>query len=189
MGMTWPRRAVYRVRQFVRAVVACIRPLAADERAEARTWLPESAWPLFDAMPRNDQRHSLNVLHALRAMDCDDPALMQAALLHDVAKSACGVTLVHRVAAVLLKALQPNWAAAMAQPEAPARSDLRYPLWAHAVHPQLGAEMAAAAGCDAVAVALIRRHQEPQRSAADRATINDPTDSLLAALQTADDNN
>ena len=61
-------------------------------------------------MPRNDQRHSLNVLRSLRAAGHDEPALMQAALLHDVAKSTGGVTLFHRVAVVLLKIVRPDWA-------------------------------------------------------------------------------
>jgi len=204
--MTWLRRVVYRVRQFVSAVVAYVRPLAADERAQARAWLPESAWPLFDAMPRNDQRHSLNVLRSLRAADHDDPALLQAALLHDVAKSAGGVTLFHRVAVVLLKIARPDWAARMAQTQAPACGSLRYPFWAHANHPRLGAEMAAAAGCDPLAVALIRRHQEMGRGAREMGRRGDgerhgastpelqnsgqtSADRLLAALQAADDDN
>ena len=208
MGMTWLRRAAYRVRQFVSAVVAYTRPLTGDERAEARVWLPESAWPLFDAMPHNDQRHGLNILRSLRAANHDDPALMQAALLHDVAKSAGGVTLFHRVAVVLLKLAQPDWATRTAQAPAPARGDLRYPLWAHANHPGLGAEMAAAAGCDPLAVTLIRRHQETgggaeeqgsggagERSGASISQSQSPAPGqplvyrLLAALQAADDDN
>ena len=111
-------------------------------------------------MPRNDQHHSLNVLRTLRAASHDEPALLQAALLHDAAKSAGGVTLFHRVAVVLLKIAQPDWATRMAQTLPPARGSLRYPFWVHANHPKLGAEMAAAAGCDPLAVTLIRRHQE-----------------------------
>jgi hypothetical protein len=195
MGMAWLRRAVYRVRQFVNAIGAYIRPMTAGERAEARAWLPEGAWPLFDAMPRNDQRHSLNVLHTLAGAGHDDPALMQAALLHDAAKSAGGVTLFHRVAAVLLKVVRPDWTARMAQSEAPACGSLRYPFWAHANHPQLGAQMAAAAGCDPLAVTLIRRHQDVgggaeecfARSSGARGTM--PADRLLTALQAADDDN
>ncbi|RQW78910.1 MAG: HD domain-containing protein [Geobacter sp.] len=206
--MTWLRRAVYRVRQLAIAVVATIRPLAADERAEARAWLPESAWPLFDAMPRNDQHHSLKVMRSLRAGGHHDAALMQAALLHDLAKSTGGVTLFHRVGVVLLKALQPNWAARMAQAQAPTRGKLHYPFWVLASHPHLGAEMAAAAGCDPLAVTLIRRHQETcrgteeQRSRGDGERSNEsisesqspvlgqpPIDHLLAALQAADDDN
>ena len=121
------RRAGYRVHQFVKALGAYTRPLAPGERAEARAWLPENAWPLFDAMPRNDQRHSLNVQRSLRAADHAEPALMQAALLHDVAKSTGGVTLFHRVAVVLIKIVWPGWLARMAQAPAPARGDPRYP--------------------------------------------------------------
>ena len=56
----------------------------------------------------------------------------------------------------------------MAQAPPPARGSLRYPFWAHANHPQLGAEMAAAAGCDPLAVTLIRRHQETSGGAEER---------------------
>ncbi len=115
MGLILPRRAAYRIRQFVAAIAAYRAPLRGEERAEARAWLPRDAWPLFDGMPRNDQRHSLNILRALAAAGYDDPALMQAALLHDVAKSTGGVTLFHRVAAVLLKAARPDWLARAAQ--------------------------------------------------------------------------
>jgi hypothetical protein len=208
MGMPWLRRTAYRVRQFVSAVGATIWPLAADERAEARSWLPGCAWPLFDAMPRNDQRHSLNVLRSLRAAGYDDPSLMQAALLHDVAKSAGGVMLFHRVAVVLLKTVRPDWTVRMAQAPAPARGGLRYPFWAHANHPILGAEMAAEAGCDPPAVTLIRRHQDTDGGAEEQARWGDEersgastsqsqspvlgqplVDRLLAALQAADDDN
>jgi hypothetical protein len=184
------RRAGYRVRQFMNALDAYIRPLARGERAEAQAWLPESTWPLFDGMPRNDQRHSLNVVRTLRAAGHDEPALMQAALLHDAAKSAGGVTLFHRIAVVLLKVSRPDWATRMAQTLPPARSSLRYPFWVHANHPKLGAEMAAAAGCDPLAVTLIRRHQETSGGAEEPLRgSGGAVDLLLTALRTADDDN
>ena len=189
MGVAWLRRAGYRVRQFGNALATRGRPLAEVERTEVRTWLPAAAWPLFDAMPHNDQHHSLSVVAALRAAGHDEPLLMQAALLHDVAKSTGGVTLFHRVAVVLIKIVQPNWLTRLARAPAPARSDPRYPFWSLANHPQLGAEMAAAAGCDPQAVTLIRRHQETQHSAFNFETLNTPADRLLAALQAADDDN
>lgn len=207
-------RAGYRVRQFMNALGASMRPLTAAERAEASARLPQAAWRLFDAMPRNDQRHSLNVLRALRTAGFSDPALLQAALLHDAAKSTGGVTLLHRVAVVLLKAARPGWAARMAQARQPDRDSLRYPFWAHANHPHLGAEMAAAAGCDPLAVTLIRRHQETSGGAEERREggaeeirrggdrernhvstsgsknpLQLSTDRLLAVLRAADDDN
>jgi hypothetical protein len=190
MGVAWPHRAVYRVRQFGSAVAAGIRPLTTAEQAEARAWLPPTAWPLFDAMPHNDQRHSLAVMRSLHAAGHAEPALMQAALLHDAAKSTGRVTLFHRVAVVLIKIVWPGWTTRTAQTPAPARGSFGYPFWAHANHPQLGAEMAASAGCDPLAVTLIRRHQETGRGAAAREPRGrgDIT-LLLAALQAADDDN
>ena len=109
-----------------------------------------------------------------------------------------GVTLFHRVAVVLIKIMWPGWLARLAQAPAPARSDPRYPFWAHANHPQLGAEMAAAAGCDPLAVTLIRRHQEAGSAAeeplwgsggAGEQGSRGDVDLLLTALRTADDDN
>jgi hypothetical protein len=125
------------------------------------------------------------VLAALQGAGHDHPALFQAALLHDCAKREGGVRLWHRVALMLLKAFWPALPAHWAAEPAPVCTDWRYPVWAHLHHPERGAELAAAAGCDPLAVALIRRHQE---SPAMRA--GDPSvDGLLAALQAADDDN
>lgn len=196
MSATLPRRATYRVRQFFRALAAYLAPLTDAERAEAYAALPDKARSLFDAMPRNDQHHSLAVLRTLRAAGHGEPALLQAALLHDAAKAFAGLTLLHRVAIVLLKAFRPQVLAAWAALPHPPRADLRYPFWAHANHPTTGADMAAAAGCDPLAVLLIRRHQERvalsvspcggfSRSDGDFQSLN----ALLAALQAADDDN
>jgi len=177
----WPRRALYRVRQFVGALAAARRPLTAAEVALARCHLPPAAWPLFDAMARADQRHSLRVLAALQARGQTQPALLQAALLHDCAKAASGVRLWQRVAKVLLAAFWPAVLARLAAAPAPAQPGWRAGLWAHLHHPARGAELAAAAGCDPVAVALIRRHEASAAS-------GDPeADQLLQALQAADD--
>lgn len=174
------QRAFYRVRQFVGALAAALRPLTAAEEALARRHLPLAAWPLFDAMARADQRHSLRVLAALQARGQTQPALLQAALLHDCAKTAGGVRLWQRAAKVLLAAVWPAYLARLAAGPAPAGS-WRAGLWAHLHHPARGAELAAAAGCDPLAVALIRRHETPADSGAPEA------DPLLRALQAADD--
>ena len=83
--VAWLHGTVYRVRQFGSALATRGRPLTEAGRTEVRAWLPATAWPLFDAMPHNDQHHSLNVLSSLRAAGRAEPALMQAALLHDAA--------------------------------------------------------------------------------------------------------
>jgi len=188
MGVMIARRAVYRVRQFVAAVAAHRGRLSSHEQAEIERWLPQAAWSLFERMPRNDQRHSLNVLRALRDAGWSQPPLMQAALLHDVAKSVAGVMLWHRVAVVLINAARPGWSVRMAERPAPARSGLRYPFWASVNHPRLGAEMAAAAGCDPLAVTLIRRHQEPGGGAGERRSGGAKEQSIAAmTLESAGD--
>ncbi len=185
MPAGFARRAAYRVRQFVQALQARWRGPDERELAQARRALPDAGWRLFRAMPHSDQVHALKVLAAVRAAGLDDPALAQAALLHDVAKHLGGVNLLHRVAVVLIKALAPSlWQRLKTSPE-PSRRNLLYPLWAHANHPATSAELAAAAGCRPLAVSLIRRHQESlppgdPRTAEDR---------LLLALQRADDDN
>jgi len=185
MGVINPRRVLYRSRQFFQALGAGLTPLTLEERGLAWAHLLEAARHLFDAMPPADQRHSLKVLAALQDAGYDHPALRQAALLHDCAKREGGVLLWHRVALVLLKAFWPALPARWAAEPAPARADSRYPMWAHLHHPERGAELAAGAGCDPLAVTLIRRHQEPPAMRA-----GDPSlDGLLAALQAADDDN
>jgi len=173
------------VRQFVRAVAAPLLPLDTTEVAEVRTYLPEAAWPLFATMAPPDQRHGLDVLRTLRASGYDHLALMQAALLHDCAKREGGVRLWHRVAIVLLKAFRPGTLTRWADAPAPPRDSWYYPLWAHVNHPRRGSELAAAAGCDPLAVMLIRRHHDSPP-----VSTGDPlADHLLAALQAADDDN
>ncbi|PKO20642.1 MAG: hypothetical protein CVU38_19005 [Chloroflexi bacterium HGW-Chloroflexi-1] len=184
MGITNSRRVRYRIGQFIQAVLASATSLNPAGAAKVRTHLPETAWPLFSAMSQPDQRHGLRVLRALESTETIHPALAQAALLHDCAKHEA-VRLWHRVAVVLLKAFRPGWLACFADTPAPVRTDWRYPLWTHVNHPQRGAEMAAAAGCDPLAVTLIRHHQD-----VGPAPTGDPwTDRLLVALQAADDDN
>ncbi len=175
------QRAHYRVRQFGQAARASLRPLQPADEAEARDVLPESAWALYASMPQVDRRHALEVWRTLRAQGHTDPALAQAALLHDCAKHEGGITLAHRVAVVLLKAYRPAFLAGWAAAPAPGPGGWRQAFWAHAHHPETGAALAATAGCDPRAVELIRRHQEPLAQV--------EPDPWLAALQTADDDN
>jgi hypothetical protein len=185
MAARYGKRAAYRVRQFAQALRA--RRRGPDDRglALARRSLPDSGWRLFRGMPHSDQVHALKVWSALKAAGFDDPALAQAALLHDVAKHLGGVTLFHRVVVVLIKAFVPGaWRRLKASPE-PSRRSLFYALWAHANHPATGAQLAADAGCREQAVSLIRRHQETVSAGQPPSR----EDELLLALQRADDDN
>jgi hypothetical protein len=199
--------AVYRVRQFIQAAGARIRPAEVDAALLDR-YLPPLAVDLFRAMPNQDRQHALNVFRALQQEGYDDPDLLAAALLHDVGKSVPqgdkgvspagksvphrdkgmspvgkgvpprgGPRLWHRVAAVLMRAFWPGLLERLGQEE---RDGWRRPFYIQQHHPALGAELARKADCSPITVGLICRHEDPPHQG------DDP---LLAALQAADGTN
>lgn len=145
---------------------------------------------LFAQMPPNDQRHALAVACALKQAGYNQPALLQAALLHDVAKSL-GQPIIHRVLIVLFEAF---WPAALARlsraPTNAAATALdtvgwwRRPFVIHARHPAIGAAWAKKANCDPLAVSLIEKHQNKLAGVSPQ-----ELQQLLAALQWADNLN
>lgn len=169
----------YRVRQFAQS----LRPqVTAEEQSELRRWLPPPAVALFQQMAPRDQRHGLGVLRRAQHAAPDQPDLLAAALLHDVAKTVQPgrrLRLHHRVLVVLMELARPGWVQTVARDDP---NDWRYPFYIHWRHPEQGAQLAQAAGCSALTAELIRRHQdklahEPQ----------DECERLLAVLQAADD--
>ncbi len=147
---------MYRFRQFFGALTA--RTDDHDELVLARLLTPTQL-ALFRRMARNDQHHSLNVCATLRQAGHENPALLAAALLHDVGKAAGRIWLWQRALVVLLTRWAPGvlrWLA---------RGDHQAPWWrrgfvVNRVHSELGARWAAEAGCAPATVDLIRRHQE-----------------------------
>lgn len=171
--------ALYRVRQFVRAAGAWVRSGEGDGEFAAR-YLPPPAVKLFQAMPRYDQQHALNVCHMLERQGHAERDLLAAALLHDAGKSVPRgdrVRLWHRVAVVLMRAFWPSLLGRLAQDEP---GSWRRPFYVQQYHAAIGAEAAQQAGCSAVTVGLIRHHED----ASDQAL-----DPLLVALQAADSEN
>ncbi len=178
--------AAYRVGQFWRGLYA---RLDSDELAQAAALLGPQALPLFEAMPADAQRHSLNVLWTLRQAGHDHPDLAVAALLHDagkVAAAAGGIPLVLwlRGPLVLMERFAPRllrrWAA-----DDPS-TGWRYTVYVHLEHAAIGARWAAQRGCSPLACWLIEHHQTAQDALGDRHGVDGEWVRLLAALQWAD---
>ena len=140
---------MHRVEQFFGHLRA---EVGADEVARAHALLPSTARALFDAMPIADQRHALDLVTRLVDTHHDDPDLLAAALLHDVAKGH-RMRLWHRVGGVLLAAVAPALLARLASPNP---RSWRYPFHLYLHHAALSADVAGGAGCSARTVAFIR---------------------------------
>lgn len=171
IGRVW-----YRTRQFIGSLLARVRP---DERRLIAEQLAPAQVALFERMPRRDQRHCLDVFHALRQAGHDDASLLQAALLHDVGKAGQGLNLLYRTFIVLMRYVVPYQFERLAADGRGWRS----PLAAHARHAAVGAELTAQAHGSADVVWLIRHHHSPVGSGSDDA----PLQAQLVALQWADE--
>jgi hypothetical protein len=170
--------ALYRVGQFLRALIARVTE---EEVEQATHILTPAARALFRRQAIQDQRHAMEVYHALRRAGHTNPQLLVAALLHDVGKAAVRLPAWQRAMTVLLDRFAPHLLERLSQGEPPggglnrstARprslnpepaealpSGWRRPFAVHARHPGIGARWAQAAGCSPLTVALIRRHHE-----------------------------
>lgn len=207
--MTHP--ALYRVNQFMAALKASLPPwvggtrkgLTADDESLVTSILKTTPQQqLFTRMSPHDRRHAIAVARTLHQAGHRNPALLQAALLHDVAKSM-GQPIIHRVLIVLLDVFWPEglrWLSTTGESvsrQITGHRSSRFavihhspiPWWRrpfviHAQHPAIGAAWAAQAACEPLAVRLIARHQEELEG--------EPVgeeEKLLAALQRADDLN
>lgn len=150
-------RPFYRVRQGLGRLSVALCPKRLD-RTPAQELLPAPLWRIFTTMPRGDQWHGLCVCRRLMAEGHDEPALLAAALLHDVGKAEGGLTLAHRTAIILTNALAPrqDWLDRLgaAQP-----GSWRYPFYVQRHHAALGAARLREAGADAAIVSLVGAHE------------------------------
>ncbi len=138
-----------------RQVGAHVRARVSDaERRQLEAWLTADQIALFDAMHVADRRHGLDVVAHLRSAGASDPDLLVAGLLHDCAKGDTGVlprivfSLGQRYGRWIWRVggSVPNWSSALER--------LR-------IHAVASADLAAAAGCSAGTVALIRHQDAP----------------------------
>jgi len=184
-------RVGYRVQQFL---VALNLRGPVDE-AELRAHLSPAQVELFRQMPSSDQRHALAVLHTLQRRGSCEPALAQAALLHDVGRvlpelaedaghdgQSTSIRVWHRVAAVLLEAFNPVLLRRLALNNP---GSWRYAFFVLLHHASRGAKIAQTAGTDPLALALIRWHH----SAPADSDLDPHGQALLAVLKSADEQN
>ena len=157
------------------------RPLSNAAWQEITQHLSPAELALFRRYRLPDQRHTYRVYLSLRDAGETHPALMTAALLHDVGKTKESAPLWARSLAVLGEKVAPRRAAGWAQGE-PVGWRRAFQLKGR--HAAWGADMADAAGSDSLTVRLIRRHQDARPT-----TAVELEDRLLAALMWADDRN
>jgi hypothetical protein len=182
--VNWFYRIFYRLRQFWQGLHATVTPA---DRALVAQVLPAASFTLFAQLPRDAQRHSLNVLQLLQTVGPLHADLAVAALLHDVGKLAADqagvrINLWLRGPLVLLEAWCPNWL--RGQGRADPAAGWRYALYVHFAHPAIGATWARDAGCTPLACWLIAQHQ-----AIAPPTASVEAQKLLVALQWADSRN
>jgi hypothetical protein len=200
----WAERARYRIAQFFDGWRAVVTTQDLSLVEQVLSPVGSEAAELFRRMPVDAQAHSLRVVKALQADGPTPPDLAAAALLHDVGKVAADdagayLGLWLRGPIVLLEAWHPDLLVRMASPQPGA--DLRYALYVHLAHPQIGATWAEEAGCSPLTCWLIAHHQD-KCAAADTAgtqTTNEtsnnkpfdliPARNCLARLQWADGRN
>jgi hypothetical protein len=146
---SWWASKVRQFRAHVRARVVT------GERAGLATWLSPSQLALFDTMHVADRRHGLDVVAPLRAVGVTDSDLLVAGLLHDAGKDQTGIW--PRVIYSLGQAYG-SWIWRLASVVPGVRGDLDRLR----VHAEASAGLAAAAGCTARTVELIRFQDGPR---------------------------
>ena len=154
--MSWTR-VLYRIRQFWAALRASPPENSPIEPGQVLT--PDQL-ALFSRLHPSEQAHALNVMETLweHRERKGGPDLMVAALLHDVGKARYPLRLWERVLIVLGRAFFPEQAACWGS-RSPTGFTRAFVVAAR--HPHWGAAMAERAGASPLAVALIRRHQDP----------------------------
>lgn len=133
-------------------------PAAADE-AWVRGILSEPEHRLWRQMSRADRRHAAGVARRVERQLGDEatPAVLAAALLHDVGKVASRLGTYGRVVATLA-----GMAAGRGMAEAwSARSGFTRRVGLYLRHGELGADMLAIAGADPLTAAWAREHHRP----------------------------
>lgn len=159
-------RLRYRASQFAKGLLG---PSRQDDTL-ALAILPSSLRPLYRNMNGYGRRHAVDVLRSLQQQGWQDPALFQAALLHDIGKG--NQPLLLRVAVVLIEQLAPRLIPRLgSKPSGPWGF-----LYRDRMHAQVSADLVVLAGGDPEVAEIIAAHYD-----------RDPADPRIQALQAVDD--
>jgi len=166
-------RLTYRTRQFWNAMFSSRKRIASESLLPHLTPVQLI---LFRRMQPSEQLHAYHLLEQLKNSGQTNPDLLTAALLHDVGKILYPLSTFDRILTVMgkrfFRSVAEGWA------EGPP-AGLRRPFVVAEQHADWGAQLASQAGASANIVELIRHHHNPHAQ----------RESLLAALQAADDKN
>ena len=135
-----------------------IRPSAPSpgDRAWAGEWMSPAEAALFDAMDDRDRSHSIGVARKVASVS-EDPAMLAAALLHDVGKSRARLGLVGRVVATLVGVVARDaWLARFA-----GGMGLAGRVATYLDYPALGRTLLTEAGSDPLVAAWAAEHHWP----------------------------
>jgi hypothetical protein len=168
-------KLAYRASQFFRTLIT---RTAAQDNDLVKNHLSPALFRLFQRMSPADQAHGIRVLRYLLNEGESHPALLAAALLHDVGKLHVKPSIWDRVLAVVITWFVPDAIIRWGKGEP---RGWRKPFVIAAQHPYWGAEMIGSAGGEAALVTLVRRHQDPL---SDRS--RDNLERMLLQLQEAD---
>ncbi len=146
----------------------------------ARRHLSACEYDAFRLMSRSEQLHSLNVLRKTLEADPAAPAsLRTAALLHDVGKSRCRLSIWQKTLAVIIEAIAPRLSRRLSEDET--ISVWRAPFVVRRHHARWSGEILRNCGSSADVIWLAERHQDDLEQHRDSTRYD-----LLANLQGAD---
>ena len=174
----------YRLWQFWQGVQA--RSLPDEAWHEIEMVLSAREMALFERFLPADQSHSYRVMQTLYRAGHRHPALLTAALLHDIGKTKIRLQTWARLFTGLVELVSPRIAAAWGQGKP---NWWRHGFVIKAQHPAWGAAMTEAVGTNLLTVALIRRHQDNLGVLSLPAAAASLEEQLLQQLQWADDQN
>ena len=170
---------VYRMTQGVRALMSFTQQV---DYTLPRQYLTPAMLDTFQQMKTNEQLHSIRVLKAVLDQQPDTPDdLAMAALMHDVGKIRCPLSLFGKTLAVVVRAITPPLY------RYGSTQDVKRDVWARPFivaehHARWGAEILRGLNAPERAVWLVEHHVEVVAGLMDH-----PYAGLLWRLQQADD--